>query len=76
MENPIHRLTGFFRQLGLPDEPTAMEAFIPCHRPLPHGISFADAPFWPPSQAQFLREKINEDANWAKLVDTFAGLLT
>lgn len=43
MENPIHRLSDLFRQLGLPDEPAAMEAFIASHRPLPDGISLADA---------------------------------
>jgi hypothetical protein len=76
MENPIHRLSDLFLQLGLADDPAAMEAFIACHRPLPVGISLADAPFWNPSQAQFLREQISEDADWAELVDTLASLLS
>jgi hypothetical protein len=76
MENLIHRLSDLFRQLGLPDEPAAMEAFIASHRPLPQGISLADAKFWTPSQAQFLREEISEDADWAELVDTFALFLS
>lgn len=76
MESPIHRLTDLFRQLGLPDEPATMEAFIASHRPLPHGTSIADATFWTPSQAQFLKEGISEDADWAELVDTLASLLS
>lgn len=76
MENAIHKLSDLFRQLGLPDEPAAIEAFIAAHRPLPHGVALTDAPFWSPSQAQFLREELSEDADWAELVDALALLLS
>ncbi|QEL65197.1 hypothetical protein OTERR_17210 [Oryzomicrobium terrae] len=76
MENAIHKLCDLFRQLGLPDDPAAIEAFIATHRPLPHGVALADAPFWSPSQAQFLREELSEDADWAELVDALALLLS
>ncbi len=76
MENAIHKLSDLFRQLGLPDDPAAIEAFIAAHRPLPHGVALADAPFWSPSQAQFLREELSEDADWAELVDALALLLS
>lgn len=75
MENAIHTLTDLFRQLGLPDDSASIEAFIASHRPLPHGLPLAEAPFWTPSQAQFLREEIAADADWAELVDTLASLL-
>ncbi len=75
MESSIHRLDDLFHQLGLPDDPAAIEDFIARHRPLPHGLRMADAPFWSPSQAQFLREEISEDADWAELVDTLAARL-
>ena len=55
MESSMHRLTDLFRQLGLPDDPEGMEDFIARHRPLAPGVSLAEAPFWTPSQAQFLR---------------------
>ena len=32
-------------------------------------IALADAFFWTPAQAAFLREKIQEDADWAEIVD-------
>ena len=76
MESPIHRLGDLFRQLGLPDDPAAIENFIATHRPLPAGVALADAPFWTPSQAQFLREEINDDADWAELVDSLGSLLS
>ena len=63
------RLRDLFRQLGLPDEPAAIERFIAEHRPLPAGTALCDAPFWSRSQAQFLREQIMADADWAEVVD-------
>ena len=61
--------------MGLPDDPLAIEAFIAAHRPLPAGVAVADATFWTPSQAQFLREEISEDADWAELVNLLGSLL-
>lgn len=76
MESPIHGLGDLFRQLGLPDDPASIESFIATHRPLAAGVALADAPFWSPSQAQFLREEISDDADWAELVDSLASLLS
>lgn len=76
METPFHALTDLFRQLGLADEPAAIERFIATHRPLPAGVSLCDAPFWTVSQAQFLREAIGRDADWAEPVDALAVLLS
>ena len=76
MDSSIHRIGDLFQQLGLPDDPAAIDNFIAAHRPLPAGVALADAPFWTPSQAQFLREKINDDADWAELVDSLAAQLS
>jgi len=76
MESSIHKLGDLFRQLGLPDDPASIEDFIATHRPLPAGVALADALFWAPSQAQFLREEISDDADWAELVDTLGSLLS
>ena len=76
MENPIHRLCDLFRQLGLPEEVAAIESFIALHRPLPNDMPLADAPFWTVSQAQFLREEIAKDGDWAEIVDSLASLLS
>ena len=76
MNSSFHQQQDLFRQLGLPDDPGAIERFIASHRPLAPGVALADAPFWTPSQAQFLREQIGDDADWAALVDALAVLLS
>lgn len=76
MEPPVHRLPDHFRQLGLPGDPTSIERFIAQQRPLAANTALWDAPFWSTSQAQFLREAVAEDADWAELVDQLASLLS
>lgn len=76
METPFHELADLFRQLGLPDDPAAIERFIATHKPLPDGLALCDAPFWTASQAQFLRESIGRDADWAEVVDSLAAQLS
>ena len=76
MEDSIHRICDLFRQLGLPDDVASIESFIATHRPLPNQVPVADAQFWTSSQAQFLREEIGRDGDWAELVDILASLLS
>ena len=70
MESQTHTLTNLFAQLGLPNEPRAMEAFIATHAPLADAIPLAEAAFWTPSQAAFLKAEIAEDADWSAVVDS------
>ena len=69
MESPMHTMSNLFAQLGLPSDSDSIESFIATHRPLPESTTLANAPFWTPSQAAFLREELAEDADWAELVD-------
>lgn len=69
MEAVFHPLSDLFAQLGLPNSPAEIDAFIAQHAPLPSSIALADAPFWNPSQAAFLRESLESDADWAEAVD-------
>jgi hypothetical protein len=69
MELSNHTLKDLFSQLGLPDSYEEIERFIETHRPLAEDVRLAEAPFWTASQARFLREEIEEDADWAELVD-------
>jgi len=55
--------------LGLPNDDVSIRRFIETHSPLADDIYLADAPFWTPAQASFLREEILEDADWAEVVD-------
>ena len=75
MTESFHHFADLFAQLGLPNSDADMAAFIAKHRPLPNGMALADAPFWKPDQAQFLREQIEEDADWAEKVDALNAAL-
>jgi Protein of unknown function (DUF2789) len=76
MEPAVHSLRDLFRQLGLPDDAESIDGFIARHRPLPDGVALADAPFWSASQSQFLREEIDDDADWAELIDSLSAMLS
>ncbi|KQP21735.1 DUF2789 domain-containing protein [Pseudorhodoferax sp. Leaf267] len=69
MDLSNHTMHDLFDQLGLPSDETSVQKFIARHRPLPQGQQLADAPFWTPAQAQFLREQLSGDADWAEVVD-------
>ena len=69
MNAATHTLSHLFSQLGLPAEAAAVDGFIDRHGPLAEALSLADAPFWNPAQAAFLREEILEDADWAEVID-------
>ncbi|EIK51883.1 MAG: DUF2789 domain-containing protein [Pseudomonadaceae bacterium] len=69
MEQTIHAFHNLFEQLGLPNDDAAIRRFIETHAPLPEGVCLADAPFWNPAQAAFLRDELLEDADWAEVID-------
>jgi len=71
MESNLHSMTHLFAQLGLPSEPGEIQGFIEGHRPLPPHLALFEAPFWTQSQAEFLREQIQNDADWAGIIDKF-----
>ena len=69
METPIHSINSLFKQLGLPSETAEIDAFIEIHCPLPDHCLLHEAAFWTASQATFLSEEIEDDADWAEVVD-------
>jgi hypothetical protein len=71
METLVHNLPNLFRQLGLPSEPSEIDAFVGCHQ-LETGVSLCQAAFWSPAQARLLREAIKQDADWTAAVDQLA----
>jgi len=76
MDLTQHSLQTLFAQLGLPSATSAdIERFVSAHRPLAADVQLADAAFWTPGQAQFLREEISEDADWAEVVDQLNVML-
>lgn len=69
MEPGTHNLRNLFEQLGRPGTEADIERFVAAHRPLADDIALADAPFWTAAQAQFLREEVEDDADWAEVID-------
>ena len=45
MEMFLHRFTALFEQLGLPNDPELIRAFIHTHAPLADSVRLEDAPF-------------------------------
>jgi len=69
MEASLHTLNNLFAQLGLPNSDAEIDAFIQTHSHLAGYISLAEASYWTPAQAAFLRQEILKDADWAEVID-------
>ncbi len=73
MHMPVHHsFHQLFEQLGLACDDQSIAAFIKANSPLNEQVKLADAPFWTPSQADFLREAVLDDADWAEQVDSLS----
>lgn len=75
MEPPIHDLASLFSQLGLDSADAAIEKFISRNNPLPGHVLLHQADFWTASQASFLQQAKDEDADWVVIVDQLDALL-
>lgn len=69
MEMYRHSINALFEQLGLENTDEAIEQFISNHKPLQHNVLLYDADFWNNSQAMFLKEAVEADADWVSAVD-------
>ncbi|MEY5100296.1 MAG: hypothetical protein RJA36_3015 [Pseudomonadota bacterium] len=69
MEPFSHRFSELFAQLGLASDGQSIAAFITRHGPLAPAVRLEDAPFWTPAQSAWLREELQDDADWAELID-------
>jgi len=75
MEPPVHTLNALFEQLGLDDSDDAIELFVEQHKSLPAKVALHEADFWNAAQADFLKRAIEDDADWAEVVDHFDAML-
>lgn len=75
MNTSPHDLSALFAQLGLPSDMASINNFIASHQ-LPPGTRLPFAAFWTPAQCQFLKEALNDDAEWAEAADEMALLLS
>ena len=74
MDTSAHTIGALFEQLGLPASSDDIDAFLNSHHLLAD-VALAEASFWNASQAEFLRCAIEDDADWAEVVDQLDALL-
>jgi hypothetical protein len=75
MDTSKHTLTALFEQLGMPSDQASIDGFIDRHSPLPAEIALQDAPFWSDSQSHFLEEGLEDDSDWAEIIDELDALM-
>ncbi len=68
MDHSYHSLQQLFAQLGLPNDDASIELFISRHK-IPAEQPLAQASCWQPAQAAFLREALQQDADWIDAID-------
>ncbi|MBZ2163379.1 DUF2789 domain-containing protein [Alteromonas stellipolaris] len=62
-------MSSLFEQLGLDSSDEAIDSFIETHKGLNKSQHIFQAPFWSESQAAFLKTAIEDDADWAEIID-------
>ena len=75
METSFHTLNALFDQLGLASCDQAIEEFITKNKPLPDSVALYEADLWNASQASFLEQGIDQDADWAEIIDRLDVIL-
>lgn len=69
METHNHNLNSLFEQLGIPSSDLQIVEFVVQHRPIADEIPIDEANFWNPSQASFLHSALEQNSDWAQVVD-------
>lgn len=62
-------MSSLFAQLGQKNDVGSIRQFMESNAPMGDAVLLHDAPFWTSSQANFLREALLDDAEWAPIVD-------
>lgn len=75
MEMHQHGMAELFEQLGLGSSAKEMKDFVNSHRQKRDTTPIYEASFWTASQSAFLRQAIEQDADWAELVDQLDVML-
>ncbi len=75
MELHQHGMVELFQQLGLGSSDKEIKQFVLEHRQRRDAVLLYEASFWSDAQAAFLKQAIEEDADWAELVDQLDVML-
>ncbi|MFT5235823.1 MAG: hypothetical protein ACI8SK_000040 [Shewanella sp.] len=68
MDTTPQDLSHLFEQLGMDNSEESIDTFI-ASKQIPANVLICQAEFWNESQKSFLRESIEEDAQWSELID-------
>ena len=74
MDTSSHTMQTLFEQLGLSSDEVAIENFI-FNNHLKDNMPLDHAACWSASQAQFIREALDQDSDWCEIVDQLDALL-
>lgn len=69
MDTSTHTMNTLFEQLGLASTDEHINQFINTHKLFSDQVKLEDATFWNEAQANFLRDAISNDSDWAEVVD-------
>lgn len=69
MYSAIYSIHSLFNQLGLASTDEAINTFVTKNGSLPGNVKLYQAKFWNEAQKTFLQQMIDEDADWAEIVD-------
>lgn len=69
MDTSAHTMNTLFEQLGLASTDAQVDQFINTHKLFSDQVKLEDATFWNKGQADFLRDAISNDSDWAEIVD-------
>ncbi|WP_428772755.1 DUF2789 domain-containing protein [Vibrio sp.] len=75
MELHQHSIPDLFDQLGLGSSDREIREFVKQHSDINRNQPLHEANFWSASQANFLRQALEEDADWAEVVDQLDAML-
>ncbi|MFT5599131.1 MAG: hypothetical protein ACI9V8_001135 [Urechidicola sp.] len=75
METPIHSIVTLFDQLGLDSSEQGVNKFIEENGQLLGIKELHKAGFWNASQASFLKQALDEDADWVEIVNQLDVML-
>jgi hypothetical protein len=75
MEAPIHTIVSLFDQLGLDSSEEGIQKFIEANSALPANVRLDEAAIWNSAQASFLKQMVDEDADWVEVVNQLDTML-
>ncbi len=75
MRGNVYTMSDLFKQLGLPSDAAAIEAFIARHEGACTDCALPHAPIWTASQRAFLEQAVADDSDWALPAEELAGML-